>query len=134
MTAAEDPATAADDQPAAAGASGAGAPGEQAGAPGEPVRVVDNPDRRRFEMYLGDTLAGFAMYRLAPGEIAFTHTEVAERFNGRGLGSRLAAAVLDEARRRGSQVVPLCPFIAGYIRQHPEYADLVAAGTAPSDS
>ena len=127
MTAAEDPATAADDQPAAGGASGAG-------APGEPVRVVDNPDRRRFEMYLGDTLAGFAMYRLAPGEIAFTHTEVAERFNGRGLGSRLAAAVLDEARRRGSQVVPLCPFIAGYIRQHPEYADLVAAGTAPSDS
>jgi predicted GNAT family acetyltransferase len=32
---------------------------------------------------------------------------------------------LDYARTQGLQVVPLCSFIAGYIRKHPEYQDLV---------
>jgi predicted GNAT family acetyltransferase len=29
-------------------------------------------------------------------------------------------------RGKGLVVVPLCPFIARYIQQHPEYHDLVA--------
>jgi predicted GNAT family acetyltransferase len=39
----------------------------------------------------------------------------------------VAAAALDDARERGLEVVPLCPFIARYIQRHPEYADSVAA-------
>jgi hypothetical protein len=54
------------------------------------------------------------------------HTEVQSRFEGQGLGARLARFVLDDARERGLRVVPRCPFIAAYIKRHPEYADLVA--------
>jgi len=59
--------------------------------------------------------------------MAFTHTEVDESCAGRGFGSRLAAAALEDARRQGLEVVPLCPFIAHYINSHPEHEDLVAA-------
>ena len=56
----------------------------------------------------------------------FTHTEVVPQFEGQGLGSRLAKFALDDVRRRGLQVVPVCTFVAGYIRRHPEYHDLVS--------
>ena len=92
------------------------------------IRVTDNPSAHRFEIWSDSTLAGMAFYRLVPGKIVFRHTEVDPAFEGKGLGTRLATFALDTARERGLEVVPLCPFIAGYIESHPDYADLVAAG------
>jgi len=88
--------------------------------------VVDNPDERRYEAHLDGRVAAIAEYRLARERIIFFHTEVDPAFEGRGVGSRLARAVLDDARARGLRVTPKCPFIAAYIRRHPEYADLVS--------
>jgi uncharacterized protein len=92
------------------------------------VRVVDNPGASRFDVYVGDELAGFAQYRLRPGRIVFTHTEVDDAFEGHGVGSALARGALDDARARGLRVTPLCPFIHAYIEGHDEYADLVVPG------
>jgi uncharacterized protein len=89
------------------------------------TRVVDNPAASRFEVYLDDTLAGFAAYVRGEGEIVFTHTEIDPAFEGRGLGSRLAAGALDGVRGRGVKVVARCPFVASYIARHQEYADLL---------
>ena len=92
------------------------------------VEIVDVPEASRYELRLGGRLVGLAAYRRRDGRIAFTHTEVEESWEGRGFGSRLAATALDDARRQGLDVVPLCPFIARYIERHPEYEQLVAAG------
>ncbi len=91
------------------------------------VRVVDNPDLSRFEAYVGHELAGFVTYQTRPGVLVLIHTEVHDAFEGRGVGSRLASVVLDEAKSRGLKVDPVCPFIAGYIERHPKLADLVAS-------
>ena len=88
--------------------------------------VTDNPAGSRYELHDGDTLAGVAAYRLAGDTVTFTHTEVADAYEGQGGGSRLARAALDDSRTRGRRVVPRCPFIAGWIERHPGYADLVA--------
>jgi predicted GNAT family acetyltransferase len=53
------------------------------------------------------------------------HTEIDPAFEGKGLGSALAAGALDAERALGEPVVPLCPFIRSYIDRHPDYADLV---------
>jgi len=92
------------------------------------AEVVDVPEASRYELRLGGHLVGLAAYRRRNGRIVFTHTEVDESLAGRGFGSRLAAAALEEARRAGLDVVPLCPFIAHYIERHPEYEQLVASG------
>jgi uncharacterized protein len=94
---------------------------------GEP-EVVDVPERSRYELRLGGRLIGIAAYRRRDSRIVFTHTEVDASCEGRGYGSRLAAAALDDARRRGLDVVPLCPFIARYVERHPEYHELVPSG------
>jgi predicted GNAT family acetyltransferase/glutaredoxin len=98
-----------------------------AGSPAD-AEVVHVPEASRYELRLDGRLIGLAAYRRRNGRIAFTHTEVDESCEGRGFGSMLAAAALDDARRQGLEVAPLCPFIAYYIDRHPEYQPLVAAG------
>jgi predicted GNAT family acetyltransferase/glutaredoxin len=87
--------------------------------------VVDVPEASRYELRLGGRLIGLAAYRRRNGRIAFTHTEVDEACEGRGFGSRLAEVALAIAAREKLEVVPLCPFIAHYIENHPEYQQLV---------
>ena len=94
----------------------------------EEPEVVDAPQASRYELRLGGRLIGLAAYRRRNGRIALIHTEVDESCEHRGFGGRLAKAALDDARREGLEVVPLCPFIAHYIDRHPEYEQLVAAG------
>ena len=66
-------------------------------------------------------------YSRKPGVITFIHTIVPEQLAGRGIGSRLAQYVLDDARRNGEKIIPKCPFIAAYLKRHKEYQDLVLA-------
>lgn len=87
--------------------------------------VRDNPDRHRFEIDLGDGSLAIAEYRLSSGKITFTHTEVPEGHEGKGVGSALIRFALQEARERGLEVIPLCPFFADYMQRHTEVQDLL---------
>ncbi len=75
-------------------------------------------------------LVGEIVYRTAPGVIALVHTEVAPSAEGHGIGSGLVAGALDDIRSRGLHVVPVCPFVAAYLRRHPEQRDLVVRDPA----
>ena len=90
------------------------------------IEVAHNPEAQRFECRLDGHLA-VAEYEREPGRIRFTHTRVPEALAGQGVGGRLARAGLESARAEGLEVIPLCSFIAGYIRKHPEYRPLVHA-------
>ena len=83
-----------------------------------------NTATSRFEVTLGGDVA-FAEYRLHPDHLTLPHTVVPPAFEGKGVGSALAKAALGYAREHGLKVKPLCPFIAGYISKHPEWADIV---------
>jgi hypothetical protein len=58
--------------------------------------------------------------------MVFTHTEVDPDAGQDGLGSTLVRAALDDVRIKGASIVPLCPFVRGWIDRHQDYADLVA--------
>ena len=85
--------------------------------------VKNNPERHRFEIVIGDK-AAFTGYRMTGNTIIFTHTEVPPEFEGMGIGSKLARFVLDYAKAQGYRVQAQCPFIAAYIRRHPEYQSI----------
>ncbi|HEY1312110.1 MAG TPA: GNAT family N-acetyltransferase [Pseudolabrys sp.] len=86
--------------------------------------VRDNIERHRFELDAEGHVA-FSNYKRDGGTITIMHTEVPKELNGKGIGSALARGLLDIVRAQGLKVVPLCPFVAGYIAKHPEYADLL---------
>jgi uncharacterized protein len=90
------------------------------------VQVSNNPDRSRYEALVDGEVAGYSEYELADDRITFTHTVVADEYEGQGVGSTLARAALDDVRAQGSrQVVPRCRFIKAWIEKHPDYGNLV---------
>jgi uncharacterized protein len=90
------------------------------------IEVVDHPEAHRYEARDRDgTVLGFSQYRLLGDVVVFTHTEVDEAQEGRGVGSRLVRGALDDVRAGGRRIRPLCPFVRGYVDRHPKYADLV---------
>jgi predicted GNAT family acetyltransferase len=95
------------------------------------AEVSNNRDEHRYEIHEGTTLAGFAVYRYRGDTVVFTHTEIEMPFEGRGLASRLIRAALDDVRSQHKTVTPLCPFVAAYIRRHPDYANLIDPSYQP---
>ena len=92
------------------------------------LTVRDNTDEGRFEAVdESGVVAGFAAYRRREGRVVFTHTEVDPDAGQEGLGSRLVRAALDDVRSKGGSIVPLCPFVRGWIDRHQDYAALVAS-------
>jgi predicted GNAT family acetyltransferase len=89
------------------------------------LAVRDNPDRHRFEIDLRDGTFAIAEYTLPQGKIMFTHTEVPPAHEGEGIASSMIRFALDEARRRGLKVIPICPFVAAYMQKHAEVQDLL---------
>lgn len=85
--------------------------------------IEHNTNKRRFETVINDHNA-FVEYNLFNHGINFTHTEVPIELEGKGIGSALAKFVLDFAKDNRFRVMPLCPFIKGYIDRHPEYGTI----------
>jgi predicted GNAT family acetyltransferase len=100
--------------------SDAAATGEGA----DQIAVRDNPERNRYEAYVGSELAGYADYHSHPGLVTVLHTEVDTAFEGQGVGSELVRRMLDDIRHRNMKVLPVCPFVRAFLQRHPEYADL----------
>ena len=92
--------------------------------------VRDNPVELRYEAVADGAVIGEIRYRTEPGLVVLVHTEVEPAHEGVGIGTSLVEQALDDIRSRGLHVVPLCPFVTEYIREHPEYADLVEADPA----
>ena len=90
------------------------------------VQVTLNEDAKRYEARVDGELAGSAYFDAADDLIVFTHTEVDDAFEGKGVGSALARFALDDVRADGRRkVVARCPFIKGWIDRHPDYQDLL---------
>jgi len=86
--------------------------------------VRNNPALTRYELDIDGHVAA-AYYKLEPGVITFTHTEVPQELSGRGIGTRLARGALEDVRTRGLKVVAKCPFISGFMGKNPEFNDLL---------
>ena len=86
--------------------------------------VRDNAAENRFELALDGAMA-FADYRRLPGRVVITHTETPRALRGRGIASQLVKGALDLIRADGDKVIAGCGFVADYLEQHQDYADLI---------
>ncbi len=87
--------------------------------------VTDHPERGRFEIAVDGEVAGFVTYHRVGENLDFTHTEIDDRYEGRGLGSTLIRAALEATRAQGLGALPHCPFVKSFMERHPEYVELV---------
>lgn len=98
------------------------------------VLVADAPANARYEARVDGELAGTIVYQLEPGLLTMMHTEVSPGWEGKNVGSQLVRGALDDARARGLQVRPLCPFVVAWLRRHPDYGDLVITSPVAESS
>ncbi len=92
----------------------------------ESLTVIDNKDEQRYEVH-DDGEVAVLTYERHGKRIFFVHTGVPPALEGRGIAGLLARTALENARAEALEVVPLCPYVAAYIRRHREYLPLVSA-------
>lgn len=91
------------------------------------LKVTDNPSKKRYEAVVDDSLV-FIEYIKTKEKIYLTHTDVPSALEGKGIGSSLVLEVLEDVERQDLTLIPLCPFVALYLKKHPEWKKLVMKG------
>ena len=95
---------------------------------GQELKLVNDAIARRYRLMLDEEEVGYSEYDpVAPASILIKHTEVLRQHEGKGFGSHLVSAMLDDIRGQGKTVIPICPYAMNYIRKHREYLDIVRA-------
>ena len=89
------------------------------------MELREDVENHRYVVEVDGAIAGFTVYHMAGGRNIFVHTEIEPDYEGKGVGSALARYALDDVQSRDGTIVPLCPFIAGWIERHPEYRVLI---------
>ena len=96
------------------------------------MTVTDDPAELRYEARRGDTMLGQIRYRTEPGLVVLVHTDVATSARAAASAPRSFRCARRHPLARVTRRT-VCPFVAAYIRRHPEYADLVAPDPATPD-
>jgi predicted GNAT family acetyltransferase len=96
--------------------------------PTDDLRLVDAPERRRFEILSHDDAEPLAIvdYERRDRTLLLMHTEVRPDLEGRGIGTRTAELVVDHLRRSGQLAIVGCPFLTAWLRRHPDEQDILA--------
>ena len=95
---------------------------------GAQLKLVNDAIARRYRLMLDGEEVGYGEYDpVAPTSVLIKHTEVLPQHEGKGFGSHLVRAMLDDVRGQGKTVIPICPYTMNYIRKHREYLDMVRA-------
>lgn len=90
------------------------------------IAIVHNPDRHRYEIRDGTDVIGFTEYR--PRDTTrrvFIHTEVDPAYGGRGLAGRLVKFALDDVAAADLRIVPICPYVAKYVKTHHDWDERI---------
>ncbi|MEM7486749.1 MAG: GNAT family N-acetyltransferase [Bacteroidota bacterium] len=90
-------------------------------------QLIDNEEAKQFQFKIDDAMAKIE-YIKAKEKIYLTHTEVPRNYEGKGVGSELIKQTLEHIKAKDLTLVPLCPFVAMYIKRHPEWKTLVLKG------
>jgi uncharacterized protein len=90
------------------------------------IRDEDGPKGGRYVTGEQGQEAIMTFSRASPRLIIIDHTEVPDVYRGQGVGAKLAAHAIEEARKGGWKIIPLCPFMKSQVERHPEWQDVIS--------
>lgn len=95
--------------------------------PGEapPIEREEGPSKGRYVIRI-DGQEAELIYSRAGDRLIIEHTGVPDALRGRRLGEALVLRAVEDARREGLQILPLCPYAKGRIERHPEWQDVLS--------
>lgn len=92
----------------------------------EEISVRDAADRQRFEISVGDELAGFSGYRdtdvTGAAQRILHHTEIEKQHGGKGLAATLTREAIAASVAASKRIVPVCPYVKRWVEKNTEFA------------
>ncbi|ULR45452.1 DUF5996 family protein [Rhizobium sp. K102] len=99
---------------------------------GNPIRLVnekvereDGSSKGRYRITVDGVEAEMTYSRAGKDLIIIDHTDVPAALRGQKVGERLVRQAVEDARRDGLEIIPLCPFAKAQIGRHPEWQDVL---------
>lgn len=91
------------------------------------IEIEDNGAKGRYVVRGADGAeAELTFTRVGEQRLIIDHTGVPDVFRGQGIGARLVARAVEDARAAGKTIIPLCPFAAAQFRRNPEWDDVLS--------
>lgn len=81
----------------------------------------------RYSVTVGGHEAELTYSRTSPRLVIVDHTGVPDALRGKGVGQALAQHAVEDARRGGWKIMPLCPFFKSQTLRHPEWQDVISS-------
>ena len=95
--------------------------------------IHDNRHQHRFELETDGKLSFVVYQAIDDDTLALVHTEVDPELSGKGIGTRLVEGVLNYVEHHNLKIVPLCPFVAAYLKRHPDWNRVVSSEYSVDD-
>lgn len=89
------------------------------------IRNEEGASGGRYAVEVEGHGAEMTYSRTSPKLVIIDHTAVPDALRGKGVGQALAAHAIDEARKGGWKIIPLCPFFKAQTLRHAEWADVI---------
>lgn len=94
----------------------------------ENLEIKNNEAENRFEVTIDGQLAKLD-YMMDGNTIVMTHVGVHPDQRGKGVAGKITQVALDYAKEKSLRVIPMCSYVATYIRRNPEYIPLTNSHT-----
>lgn len=91
-----------------------------------PIMLEEEGSKGRYVCRAEGHEAEMTFSKVGTSQIIIDHTGVPDAFRGQGVGLALVTRAVEDARRNGVKIRPLCPFAAAQFRRHPEWSDVLA--------
>ncbi|TGN50067.1 N-acetyltransferase [Paracoccus liaowanqingii] len=90
------------------------------------VKREDSESKGRYLIVVDGVAAEMTYSRVGHGMIIIDQTDVPRILRGQKIGERLVRQAVEDARREGISIVPLCPFAKAQFGRHLDWQDVVA--------
>jgi len=91
------------------------------------IEREDAAGHGRYVIHLPDGLeAEMTFQKLGTDTIVVDHTYTPPEHRGKNIAFQLMQRTIDDARRDGIKIRPLCSYAVAQFRRHPDWADLLA--------
>ena len=90
------------------------------------IQREDRPTGGRWVVVVDGHESEMTFSRASAQLIIIDHTEVPDALRGRGVGQALVRRAVDDARRDGFKIIPLCPYAKAQFQRHAEWRDVIS--------
>ncbi|MES5098948.1 GNAT family N-acetyltransferase [Agrobacterium sp. BA1120] len=90
------------------------------------ISTSETGSKGRYAATLDGHVGEMTFSRVSPTLVIIDHTGVPDELRGKGVGQALAAHAVEEARKGGWKIMPLCPFFKAQALRHADWADVIS--------